>query len=279
VGDNGFNDRFDPEAEREVDEIDDLETHARVMPLFDKSNLLDQAPKQATIEAYTEAPQDWFEPVTGSQAIVFDTLTDGRDTTFARAGVQKFGVQQATDIELEAGDTATINGTFEIIGFDANSDNFEQLGYVPTASGGPQIGDIFTVQVLATGSTVDLGAPYGVQTLGVLYGAQRLRQVRTFQAIAAQSGYAADKILGLCYGASKITDPDGETMEIIMEKGPSDVSPAVIEQRLPTGDSGAISAFWGRGDADFDGKNWDPLDGDDDTTNFRLSMRRKPPGT
>ena len=95
---------------------------------------------------------------------------------------------------------------------------------------------------------------------------------KTLAEIANDSAYIADEIVACGVGGGEVTDPDGEQMEMLAQRGLG--APVIQEMRIPAGDAGSFFAFWGKGDPDFDGLGILPGDGLS-ADELQLTMRRK----
>jgi hypothetical protein len=258
--------------------VDDLPSHARVMPMFGKSVSQNANPNKETIAQYEEAANDWSEPVSGSVGgqIVFGAITDGKDTTFARAGFKEQGFKVVYGRLINPTELPAYDALHEVM----IAGDYSSLSTTVGAGAAP-IGFILRTDIdngaTKTGSKP---VPIGLQ----------LRQIRTFESIASDSGYACDEVVSIYMGASRVIDPDGEEMEIIMRKGvlgaTGDLIPdagsgtsevAKQNMRLTASDFGAIGGFWGQGNKDFDEQDWKKDDCNEEADSLIVSIRRKLP--
>jgi hypothetical protein len=284
--------RADRDGEINTSIKDDLNPHARVMPLFGKSTPQNSNPNKQTIEQWELGiPNDWSNPVTGSTggASIFNALTDGKDTTFARAGFEEQGYKITPDKIYTAGDKAPFDALMQVTEAGAG------LDYSNITAGATSVNSNDIIRVDQTDDVATGGAllPNGSKPLT---GTQELRQIRTFESIASDSGYACDEIVGIYFGASRVIDPDGEDMEIIIRKGKSTsegglgaegagvpdeklgtAQVAKQSQKLPASDFGAVGGFWGQGNLDFETMGWVKGDNDTEDDNLRVALRRKLP--
>lgn len=195
-----YDNNFDPTGLLATEVIDDLPRHARVYPLCDKDADAVKVDPDGSIEKTTRGTSETWSNTIGVPdfASVFTELTDGSDSSYARATTDEHGIQQVK---------------------------------------------------------------------------------KSLKEIVNDSGYIADEIIGFSITASKITDPDGEVMEAVIQRGTGGVALAQ-EQRVVVGDAGAFSGFWGKGSTQFGillTEGLSPEDGEagDVLTSMRLTMRRK----